>query len=65
MLEKEILSFLLVENEILKLLCEIRKIMQYIKEEFNKGIEILKKNQIEILEVKSSIIQIKDQLKTL
>jgi hypothetical protein len=33
------------------------------KEEFNKDIEILKKNQTEILEMKSSISQIKTQWK--
>jgi hypothetical protein len=31
------------------------------KEEFNKDIEILKKNQLEILEAKSSTSQIKTQ----
>jgi hypothetical protein len=35
------------------------------KEEFNKDAEILKKNQIEILKMKSSISQIKTQLKAL
>jgi hypothetical protein len=31
------------------------------KEEFNKGTEILKKNQTEVFEMKSSINQIKTQ----
>lgn len=39
---------------------ELRKIIQDINEHFNKEIEMLKKNQIETLEIKSSINQIKD-----
>jgi hypothetical protein len=35
--------------------------MQDMNEEFNKDIEILKKNQIEILQVKNSVRQIKTQ----
>jgi hypothetical protein len=38
--------------------------MKDIKEEFTKDVEILKKNQIEILEIKRSITQ-KYQLKVL
>jgi hypothetical protein len=34
---------------------EIKKTIQEMKEEFNKGVEILKKNQIEILKMRSSI----------
>jgi chromosome segregation ATPase len=40
---------------------EIKKIVQNIKEEFNKDTESLKqKNQTEILEIKSSLSQIKN-----
>jgi hypothetical protein len=39
--------------------------MQDIKEEFNKDIEILKKYLIEILEMKSSVSQIKNSGETL
>lgn len=38
---------------------ELRKIIQDMNEHFNKEIEMLKKNQIETLEIKSSINQIK------
>jgi F0F1-type ATP synthase membrane subunit b/b' len=41
-----------------KWLNEIRKVMQGMKEELNRDIELLKKNQLEILEMKSSITQI-------
>jgi hypothetical protein len=44
---------------------KIRKTMQKMEEEFNKDIEILKKKKAEILEMKSSISQIKTQLKAL
>jgi vacuolar-type H+-ATPase subunit H len=49
------------ENTI-KLLHEMRKTMQDMKEEFNQDTEILKRNQTEILEMESSISQIKPQL---
>jgi hypothetical protein len=35
---------------------EVKKTMQVMKEEFNKDVEILKKNQIASLEMKSSAI---------
>jgi hypothetical protein len=38
---------------------ELRKTIQDIKEQFNKEIKILKKNQTEILKMKSPISQIK------
>jgi hypothetical protein len=38
---------------------ETRKTLQNMKEEFKKDIEILKKNQMEILEMRSSMSQIK------
>jgi peptidoglycan hydrolase CwlO-like protein len=45
-----------------KQLNKIGKTVQDMKEEFNKDKEILKKNQTEILEMKSSISQIKASL---
>jgi predicted phage gp36 major capsid-like protein len=36
---------------------EIRKTMQDMKEEFNRDIEIFKKNQIELLEMKKTSVE--------
>jgi hypothetical protein len=46
-----------------KLLDELKNTMEDIKEEFSKDIKILTINQIEILEMKSSISQINIWLK--
>jgi division protein CdvB (Snf7/Vps24/ESCRT-III family) len=45
-----------------KQLSKIRKTMQNMKGQFNKEIEIGKKNQIETLEMKHSINQIKNSV---
>jgi predicted nucleic acid-binding Zn-ribbon protein len=38
--------------------------MQIMKEKFNKDTEILKKHQVEIWEIKSSIFQVKTSIKS-
>jgi DNA repair ATPase RecN len=43
---------------------EIKKIAQDMKEEFNKDMESLKKNQTEILEIRSALKQIKNTVES-
>jgi chromosome segregation ATPase len=48
-----------------KQLNEIRKTMQNMKEKFNEYVEILNKNHISILKMKSSMSKIKTSIKSL